>query len=143
MSDPNDILRNLSEQLAALKQSNKQLGQRMDALAASASNRESIDRDGSRPVTRDESANSETYKQLYTEMVVMEASDWAEANPVTFSGLVSRYPAFAGSQYIPQDVKGSLKADAQAANVDYKDSLHATNNYRLIANLFAEDNMDE
>ncbi|KAJ2378096.1 hypothetical protein GGI05_006772, partial [Coemansia sp. RSA 2603] len=62
--------------------------------------------------------------------------DWAEANPVTYSGLVSQYPAFAGTKYIPQDVKGSLKADAQAANIDYKESLHASNNYRVVANIF-------
>ncbi|KAJ2372795.1 hypothetical protein IW150_003939 [Coemansia sp. RSA 2607] len=33
-------------------------------------------------------------------------------------------------------VKGSLKADAQAANIDYKESLHASNNYRVVANIF-------
>ncbi|KAJ1852858.1 hypothetical protein LPJ73_002748, partial [Coemansia sp. RSA 2703] len=135
MSDPNDILRSLSDQLAALRQSNEQLGQRMDALAARASNHESIDRDGTGSGGGDESIK-DICSCIYTETAVLETSDWADANPVTYSGLVSKYPAFAGSRYIPQDIKGSLQADAQAANVDYKDSLHTANNYRVLANIF-------
>ncbi|KAJ1862009.1 hypothetical protein LPJ73_000875 [Coemansia sp. RSA 2703] len=111
MSDPNDILRSLSDQLTVLRQSNEQLEQRMDALAARASNRESINQDGTGSGGGDESIK-DICRRIYTKTAVLEMSDWADMNPVTYSGLVSKYPAFAGSRYIPQAIKGSLQADA-------------------------------